>query len=65
MRHFSDPTANSAIGSIDRQIRLMRRRAGQIRQRRKKGLLTSQELAQARKEFTGIYRRILLEALED
>jgi len=65
MNHFSNPTANAAIGSVDREIKMMRKRAEQIKRRRQKGLLTPQELAQARKQFVGIYRRFLREALED
>jgi len=65
MNHFSNPTANAAIGSVDREIKMMRKRAEQIKRRRQNGLLTPQELAQARKQFVGIYRRFLQEALED
>lgn len=65
MNHFSNPTANAAIGSVDREIKMMRKRAEQIKRRRQNGLLTPQELAQARKQFVGIYRRFLREALED
>ncbi len=65
MNHFSNPTANAAIGSVDREIKMMRKRAEQIKRRRQKGLLTPHELALARREFVGIYRRFLREALED
>ena len=65
MSYYSDPTANAAIGTVDREIRRLRKRAEQIRRRRQKGLLTKQEEEDARREFVGIYRRFLLEALED
>lgn len=65
MNHFSNTTANAAIGSVDREIKIMRKRAEQIKRRRQNGLLTPRELAQARKQFVGIYRRFLREALED
>ena len=65
MSHYSNPTANAAIGSVDREIRMMRKRAEQIKRRRKNGQLTSEELAAARKQFIGIYARFLREALED
>lgn len=65
MSYYSDPTANAAIGAVDREIRMMRRRAEQIRHRRQKGLLTPEEEARARRQFVGIYRRFLREALED
>lgn len=65
MSYYSDPTANAAIGSVDREIRMMRKRAEQLRTRRKKGLLTPAEVAWARKAFVGIHRRFLKVALED
>lgn len=65
MNYYSNPTANAAIGSVDREIRLMRKWAKQIRRRRQLGLLTPEEIAQARKKFVGIHRHLLREALED
>lgn len=65
MSHYSNPTENAAIGTVDREIRQMRKRAEQIKRRRKMGLLTPEEEALARRQFAGIYRRFLLEALKD
>lgn len=65
MSHYSNPTANAAIGAVDREIRMMRKRADQIKRRHKQGLLTHEELAQARKVYVGIYARFLREALEN
>lgn len=64
MSHFSNPTANAAMGTVDREIREMRKRAKLLKQRRLQGLLTPEEVARARKEFRGIHRRFLREALE-
>lgn len=64
MSYYSNPTENAAIGAVDREIKVMRKRAQQIRNLRKKGLLTPEHELCARREFTGIYRRLLLEALE-
>lgn len=63
--HYSNPTANAAIGAVDREINRMRKKAARLKNLQRQGKLTAQELARARREFTGIYRRILLEALED
>ena len=63
MSHYSNPTANAAIGTVDREIRMMRKRADQIKRRRQQGLLTPEELTQARKDYVGIYARFLREAL--
>lgn len=65
MSHYSNPTANAAIGAVDREIRMMRKRAAQIKRCRQQGGLTADELAKARKQFVGIYARFLREALED
>ena len=63
MSYFSNPTANAAMGAVDREIREMRKRAKLLKQRRLQGLLTPEEVARARKAFTGIHRRFLREAL--
>ena len=65
MSHYSNPAANAAIGAVDREIRMMRKRADQIKRRRQQGLLTPEELTTARKQFIGIYVRLLREAMED
>lgn len=65
MSYYSNPTANAAIGAVDKELRLMRKKAKQLKKLRKLGFLTSQMEAAARREFTGIYRRFLEEALRD
>lgn len=65
MNHYSNPTANAAIGAVDREIKMMCKRAEQIKRRRKMGQLTPEELTVARRQFIGIYARFLREALED
>lgn len=64
MRYYSNPTENAAIGAVDREIKVMKKRTQHIRYLRKKGFLTPAHEICARREFTGIYRRLLLEALE-
>ena len=63
--HYSDPTANAAMGAVDRELRMMRKRAARLRTLRLQGRLTPQEVALARRQFVGIYRRLLEEALGD
>ena len=57
MNHYSNPTANAAIGTVDKEIKRMRKYAAWLRKRKKLGLLTPQQEAAARKQFVGIYRR--------
>ena len=65
MGHYSNPTENAAIGSVDRELKTMRKLAADIKYRRQKGLLTPAEELKARRMFVGIYRRLLVEALTD
>ena len=62
MSNYPNPTA---IGAVDREIRMMRKRAEQIKRHCKKGQLTDKELESARKQLTGIYARFLREAMEE
>ena len=54
-----DPTANAAIGSIDKELKLREQEAERLAVRRAQGRLSSTEEAAARKRFTGIYRSVL------
>lgn len=63
--HYSNPTANTAIGAVDRELRIMRKRAQSLKRLRQQGKLTPQQEAVARRQFVGIYRRLLEEALGD
>ncbi len=62
-RRLSDPTANNAIGSIDRELNKKRKEAAKIARLYRDGKLTSAELAEARKQFRGICRNFLTDAL--
>lgn len=60
----SDPTANAAIGAVDKELNRMRKRAQEIRRLRLQGRFTPAEEMKARRQFIGIYRRLLNEALK-
>ncbi len=65
MRNYlSDPTANTAIGSVDRQLRHMRKEAEKIAELNRRGCFTAEMEAEARRRFIGIFRPILEEALK-
>lgn len=65
MSYYSNPTANAAIGAVDREIRIMKKRAKELRRLKAQGRLTPQIKAEARKQFPGIFYRFYLEALEN
>lgn len=59
MPYRSDPTANQALGNISREWNRMAKLAERIRRNPE-----SDWAMQQRRRFTGIYRRLLDEALE-
>ncbi len=62
--YYSNPTANAAMGAVDKEIRQMAKRATRIKALRKTGRLTPEIEARARREFTGIFRPLLERALD-
>ena len=62
---YRNPTENQAIGAVDKEIRRMQQKAQTLKRLRRCGRLTPEMEVQARREFVGIYRRFLREALED
>ncbi|MBE6959712.1 MAG: hypothetical protein E7448_03190 [Ruminococcaceae bacterium] len=63
MNHYSDPTANRALGSINREFSRLEKKAKQIRRRLKEGRMSPEELEKAQAQFTGIYRHVLTHVL--
>lgn len=60
----NDPTANAAIGAVDRELKRMRREAERLRALRQRGQLTPEQEEQARARYTGIFRPIWAEVME-
>lgn len=65
MSYYSDPTANAAIGAIDKEIRAKKKYAKYLKALRKKGLISDEEIARARCRFPGLYRRFYMEIFTD
>ncbi len=63
MRNYSDPTANAALGSINREFARLEKKAKTIKKLRDEGKLTPDALAKAQAQFTGIYRHVLSNVL--
>ena len=59
----SDPTANRAIGALEREMERMRMEADRLRALRRSNLLSFEEEQKARRRFIGIYRPLLERAL--
>lgn len=62
---MNDPTANAAIGKIDSEIREMAKEAEELRKKKLSGELTRWEEREARKRFTGIFRHLIEQALDE
>lgn len=59
----SDPTANAALGKIQREMKDRERLAKQMKQLKKEGRLRPEYAELMRPYFGGIYRHILEKAL--
>ena len=61
MSYYSDPTANAAIGSVDKEIKRLRKKAKRIYELRQSGKLEPWKEKLLQKEFVGIFAHILEE----
>ena len=56
---YSDPTANAAMGALDKELDRMRKQVKDLRARRRAGELSPAAVARARSRFsTGMVRRL-------
>lgn len=61
----NDPTGNAAAGAVDREIRQKRKEAERAARLILSGRLSREEENQIRRQFTGIFRRLLEEELKN
>ena len=59
MNHRADPTANTALGSVNREWNQMRRLALRLRQSGNTAVIERESW-----RFTGIYKRLLTDPIE-
>lgn len=59
MSHYSDPTANRALGSINREFSRLEKKAKNLCRLLDEGKLSCEEFDAAHSQFTGIYRHVL------
>ena len=65
MSHYSDPTANRALGGINREFNRLEKKARRIRQKLEEGKITPADVEKAQAQFTGIYRHVLTFVLNE
>ena len=59
MTHYSDPTANRALGSINREFSRLEKKAKNLCRLLDEGKISPEEFDAAHSQFTGIYRHVL------
>ena len=59
MSHYSDPTANRALGGINREFSRLEKKAKNLCRLLDEGKLTTEAFWAAQTQFTGIYRHVL------
>ena len=59
MNHYSDPTANRALGGINREFSRLEKKAKNLCRRLDEGKLTTEAFWAAQSQFTGLYRHVL------
>lgn len=64
MGYYSDPTAAQALGNINREFSKLEKKAKSLKKLLEKGKLSQKELERAQAQFTGLYRHVLDNVLE-
>ena len=59
MTHYSDPTANRALGPINRQFSKLEKKAKTLCRLLDEGAISSEDFEKAHSQFTGIFRHVL------
>ena len=65
MNHYSDPTANRALGGINREFSRLEKKARNLCRLLDEGKITTEYFEQAQAQFTGIYRHVLTLTKQD
>ena len=59
MTHYSDPTANRALGPINRQFSKLEKKAKTLCRLLDEGTISPEDFEKAHSQFTGIFRHVL------
>ena len=65
MSYYSDPTANMAIGNVNREFSKLEKQAKRIRKDFEEGRISEKQLKMEQRKFRGIYRNILKNVLNE
>lgn len=59
MTHYSDPTANRALGPINREFSKLEKKAKNLCRLLDEGKISPEEFDKAHSQFAGIFRHVL------
>ena len=65
MGYYSDPTANMAIGNINKEFSKLEKKAKRLRKLLEEGKISAETVERAQAQFKGLYRHVLTLALEE
>ena len=65
MGYYSDPTANMALGQINREFSQQVKKAKKLRKLYEEGKISEATLQRAHAQFRGLYRHVLQNVLEE
>lgn len=65
MSYYANPTANAAMGAVDKEIRAKKKLAKRLKVLRKQGFLSEAQIAAYRHEFRGIHRKLYADIFRD
>lgn len=65
MGYYSDPTANMALGQVNREFSQQVKKAKRILKLYKEGKISDEMLEKAHAQFKGLYRYVLKNVIDD
>lgn len=65
MYYYSDPTAQKAIGNVNREFSRLEKKAKKLKKLFSEGKISEKDLEKANSEFKGIYKNVLFMVLNE
>ncbi len=65
MAYYRDPTADRALGNINREFSRLEKKAKTLRKLYEEGKLSESALRKSQAQFTGLYKHVLSNVLEE
>ena len=65
MRHYSDPTANTALGSVQKEYEAKKKFARRLKSLYRQGLLSDEYLRTVNRWYKGVYAHLFEEIFQE